>query len=285
MSRILVLAATGTVGRPLAEALTRAGHSVRAATRDPSTYEGPGEPVALDLTDPSTYAAALDGIDRVFLLAPPGHADQHALLAPFVDALPADLERAVLMTAQGVDFDDAIPFRKVELRLAATGIPSLVLRPSWFSQNFHTFWGHGVREAQILALPAADARVAFIDARDIAAAAAAALTRDDLAEAASRHEAFVLTGPEALTHAEAAAVLSQATGKTIRYVAIDDDAFRAQLAPSGLPSDYIDLLVGLFGFVRMGAAAEVNDAVERLTGAPARPVSTYAADHVDLLRR
>jgi uncharacterized protein YbjT (DUF2867 family) len=97
------------------------------------------------------------------------------------------------------------------------------------------------------------------------------------------HEAFVLTGPDALTHTEAAAILSEATGRTIRYQPIDDDAFRAQLAPSGLSSDYIELLVGLFGFLRMGAAAEVNDNVRALTGAEPKPLAAYAADHASAL--
>ena len=280
MSHILVLGATGTVGRLLTEQLVRAGHTVRAATRNPARYDGAGEPVALDLADPGTFAAALAGVERAFLLSPPGHANQFALLQPFVDALPDTVERVVLMTAQGVDADDAIPFRQLELHLAAAGRPHLVLRPSWFSQNFHSFWGHGIRTANTLALPAADARVAFIDARDIAESAAAALTRDDLADAAARHQAFILTGPEALTHAEASAVLSEALGRTIQYQSIDDDTFRAHLAPAGFPDDYVELLVGLFGFVRMGAAAEVNDHVQQLTGRSPRPLADYARDYV-----
>lgn len=283
MSTILILGATGTVGQSLTSDLAGRGHTIRAATRDVSRYAGAGEPVVLDLSDPSTFIPALEEVDRVFLLSPPGHADQHALLAPFVDALPSTLERVVLMTAQGVDADESIPFRQLELHLAATGLPHILLRPSWFAQNFHTFWGHGIRNADILALPAGDAAAAFIDARDIAASAAGALTREDLADAANAGEAFVLTGPEALTHHQAAAILSEAAGRTIRYQPIDDDAFRAQLAPSGLPADYIELLVGLFAVLRMGAAAEVNDAVRRLSGADARSLQTYAHDYADAL--
>lgn len=281
MSRILVLGATGTVGRPLTARLAQQGHAVRAATRVVEAYNGLGTPTALDLLDPSSWASALDGVERVFMLAPPGHADQYALLATFVDALPASVERVVLMTAQGVEVDDTIPFRLLELHLAASGIDHAVLRPSWFAQNFHTFWGHGVRHADTLALPAAEARVGFIDARDIAASAAAALTRDDLPSG----KAWVLTGPAALTHAEAAVVLSEATGRTIRYQPIDDAAFRAQLAPSGLPTDYIEVLVGLFAAVRAGAASVVHDSVQRLTGEAPRPLEVYARDHAEALTR
>jgi uncharacterized protein YbjT (DUF2867 family) len=278
---ILVLGATGTVGATLVRQLTSQGHRVRAATRTPSTYDGPGTPVAVDLSDPSSWDAALEGIDRLFLLSPPGHADQRALLQPFVEAALSrgGLQRIVTMTAQGVDADDSIPFRQLERFVEASGVEFVHLRPTWFAQNFHSFWGHGIREANALALPAEDAKVAFIDARDIGESAAAALTRADI----EVNRAYVLTGPKALSHAEAAAVLSDAVGRTISYTSISDDAFRQQLAPAGLPADYIELLVGLFAAVRMGVAEAVNGEVARLTGHPPRALEAYAQEHRGLL--
>lgn len=279
---ILVLGATGTVGSTLVQRLVDDGYRVRAATRAPDRYAGPGTPVALDLSDARTWAEALAGVDRLFLLSPPGHADQRALLQPFVEAAlrGGSLRRIVTMTAQGVDADDGIPFRQLERFIEASGVEFVHLRPTWFAQNFHTFWGVGIRDGGRLALPAEDAKVAFIDARDIGESAATALTRDDI----ERNRAYVLTGPRALSHAEAAAVLSEAAGNTITYTSIPDGAFREQLQPSGLPADYIELLVGLFGFVRMGVAQEVNDNVATLTGHSPRTLETYAAEHADALR-
>lgn len=276
-SSILVLGATGTVGATLVRHLAAQGHGVRAATRSPDRYDGPGTPVAVDLSNADTWSPALEGVERLFLLSPPGHADQRALLQPFVEAAlkTGTLNRIVTMTAQGVDVDDSIPFRQLERFIEASGVEFVHLRPTWFAQNFHTFWGHGIREAKALALPAEDARVAFIDARDIGESAAAALTRSDI----ETNRAYVLTGPQALTHGEAAAVLSDAVGQTIAYTSISEDAFRQQLAPSGLPADYIELLVGLFAAVRLGVAEPVNDEVERLTGHAPRSLQTYATDH------
>ena len=276
-SSILVLGATGTVGATLVHHLSAQGHRVRAATRSPDRYEGPGTPVAVDLANPATWGPALPGVDRLFLLAPPGHADQRALLQPFVEAAlqAGTLTRIVTMTAQGVDADDSIPFRQLERFVEASGVEFVHLRPTWFAQNFHTFWGHGIREANTIALPAGDAKVAFIDARDIGESAAAALTRGDI----ELNRAYELTGPQALTHAEAAAVLSEATGRTIEYTSIAEDRFRQQLAPSGLPPDYIELLVNLFAAVRMGVAEAVGGEVEALTGHAPRSLATYAAEH------
>lgn len=281
--KILVIGATGTVGSSLTAALVAQGHTPLAATRSPEahTLEG-AQAVRLDLSDPSTFAPALEGVTRLFLLVPPGHADAKSFLDPFLKVAlnSPSLERVVTMTAQGVHFDDAIPMRQIELAVEASGKPFVHLRPSWFSQNFHTFWGHGVRGADTLALPAKDATVAFIDARDIAASAAGALTRDDI----TLNTAYELTGPEALTHAQAAAILSEATGRQITYQDISEDAFRAQLKPSGMPDDYIELLVNLFGAVRQGVASGVNDHVERLSGQPARALSVYAHDYRDALK-
>ena len=275
---ILVLGATGTVGAELTARLVEAGDSVKAATRTPNSYEGPGHATHLDLGDPSTYASALEGVERLFVLSPPGYADQLALLQPFLEVALAgrgSIERVVTMTAQGVEVSDEIPFRKLELYIERHEVPFVHLRPSWFAQNFHTFWGHGVREHDVIALPADDAKVAFIDARDIAAAAVGALTRSDI----ETNRAYVLTGPEAIDHAQAADVLAEATGRAITYQRIDDDAFRAQLAPSGLPPDYIELLVGLFASVKMGGAAQTTDHVRVLTGEDPRQLAAYAKDY------
>lgn len=284
MTTILVIGSTGTVGTPLTEALVAQGHTVRAATRSADHHPVAGaEPVRFDVQDPETFAPALEGVTRLFLMVPPGHADAYAALAPFLQVALArpEIERVVTMTAQGVDAADEIPMRRVELAVEASGKAFVHLRPSWFSQNFHLFWGHGIVAADALTLPAEDALVGFIDARDIAASAAAALTRDDV----TLGRAYVLTGPEAITHAQAAAILSEAQGRTITYTSIDDDAFRAMLAPSGLPADYIELLVGLFSFVRMGAASQLTDDVEALTGAAPRPLTAYAHDYREALAR
>ena len=278
MSHILVLGSTGTVGAHLSHLLVSQGHRVKGATRSDTAHSVDGvDGVRFDFADPDTFATALKGVDGLFVLSPGGHADAYSLIKPFLDAASqsSSLKRIVTMTAQGVDFSDEIPLRKLELAVEATGKTFVHLRPSWFNQNFHTYWGHGIREYDAITLPAEDAKVAFIDARDIAASAAAALTRDDI----ELNRAYVLTGPEALSHGEAAGILSEVLRRDITYTSIDDEAFRAQLQPSGLPQDYIELLVNLFAAVRMGTAAGVVDSVETLTGEPHRTLMHYAKDH------
>ncbi|NMN57911.1 uncharacterized protein YbjT (DUF2867 family) [Xanthobacter sp. SG618] len=270
--QILVFAANGNVGQPLVQALLAKGEQVKAASRTGKAVGG-AQGVAIDMDDPSTFATAFAGVDRLFLLAPTGSLDITGRLLPVIEAAAARKVKVVLMTALGVDADDAIPYRQVELALERSGTPFVILRPNWFADNFHTFWKAGI-EHGVIALPAAEGKTSFIDARDIAESAAAALTTDRF-----DGRAFNLTGPEALTYGEAAAILSSVTGKPIAYTAVNDDAFVGILTGAGVPEPYARFLATLFHPVREGWTARVTGDVETLTGHAPRALSTYAQDN------
>ncbi len=275
--KIWVSGATGTVGGEVVRTLLKQGGvEVLAATRRPS--DAPALPnvrwVGVDQAG-GAKPALLEGVDAAFLNSPPGYADQYAVLSPWIRAATqAGVGRVVLLSAQGVDAHESIPFRRAELELEASGLRHHILRPSWFMQNFHTFWGEGVRRSGVLEVPGGDARVGFIDARDIADVAAKLLMND-----AGANGTHVLTGAEALTHAEAATVLSRETGHTIRYVDAVPAAFEATLVGAGLPQDYATLLVNLFAAVRAGAAATPTRDVLTLLGRPPRTLAGYARDY------
>lgn len=276
MPKTLIIGATGTVGSELARLLAAAGHQIVAASRNPAVQPAwPGVAwVGLDLATGEGLDAAFAGVERAFLLSPPGHADQFAVLAPLIEAAKRHgLEKVVLMTAQGVDANDAIPFRRAELALEASGVPHAIIRPSWFMQNFNTFWVGAIQQRDAVAVPAGDAPSGFIDARDIAAVAAALLQRD------GTDGAFVLTGPEALTHDEVAAKLTAVAGRPIRYEDVDPAAFVQGLAAAGLPADYAALMGELYAGVRAGWAAGLTDDVERVLGRKPAGFDRYAQDH------
>lgn len=275
--QVLVLAANGNVGRPLVRTLLARGEKVKAATRSGAAIEGaPG--VAFDFDSPTTFEAAFAGVDRLFVLAPTGSLDVAARLLPVVAAAAAHKVKVVLMTALGVDADDAIPYRQVELALERSGTPFVIVRPNWFADNFQTFWKAGIDHGQI-ALPAAQGKTSFIDTRDIAESVAAALTSDRF-----DGRAFNLTGPVALDYGEAAAVLSRVTGKPITYTPVDDDTFVGILTDAGVPEPYARFLASLFHPVREGWTAGVTGDVETLTGHPPRALETYAQDNAARLK-
>lgn len=271
---ILVIGGTGNVGAALVQELVAKGETVRVGTRRPEKVAVAGaRAVLVDLDKPETLGPALEGVDRLFVLAPAGEADHVRLLAPVVDAAAERGVKVVLQTAIGVEADDNIPFRQVELRLEKSGVPYVILRPNWFSDNFESYWGHDVLAGEIR-VPAGEGKSSFIDSRDIAAAAAVALTTDKF-----DGQAFALTGPEALSYGEAAALISKAAGRNVAYRSVDDAEFVPALVSAGLTQDYAQMLAAIFYPVREGWTAATTDAVEKLTGKKPRTLAAYVAEN------
>jgi uncharacterized protein YbjT (DUF2867 family) len=272
MSRILVVGASGTVGSELSRLLAAQGEPVvKATSRKPEA----ADQVQVDLVSQSGLKPAFTGVDRAFFLAPPGHANQEALLAPLIDeAKQRGLKKVVLMTAMGANADENAPMRKAERRLEASGLAFNIIRPNWFMQNFNTFWLHGIQTSGQILLPVGSAKGSFIDARDIAAVAARLLTSDLFA-----NQEFDLTGRRALDHVEAATILTRSTGKPITFTDITPEAMLQGLLGAGLPKDYAEFLVLILGYFKAGYAERTTDAVQQITGRAPRTFEAYAKDY------
>jgi uncharacterized protein YbjT (DUF2867 family) len=271
MPTTLVIGATGHIGGELTRLLQAAGHTVRQATR---TARARGQ-VALDLATGAGLDAAFDGVQSAFLMAPPGHAQQHLLLNPAIDAAKrAGVQHVVLLSAMGANADPSAPMRQAELHLEQSGLAWNTLRPNWFMQNFHTFWLPAIQATGNILLPVGNARGSFIDTRDIAAVAAALLTANTL-----RNQDFDLTGPEALDHDAVARILTGAAGRTIGYQDIPPDAMRSALLDAGLPADYTEFMLLILGYFKAGYSERTTNAVQQITGRAPRTLAQYAADH------
>jgi uncharacterized protein YbjT (DUF2867 family) len=275
--KILVIGSTGTIGTPLVKALLAKGEKVKAASRTGNAADG-AEGVRFDYTDASTYANAFDGVDRLFLILAGGRLDTIDALTPVVEEAARRKVKIVFLSVFGVDADDSIPYRQVELKIIASGVPYVILRPTWFADNFHSYWKAGIEHGEI-AVPAGEGKTSFIDVRDIAGSAAAALTTD-----AFDGKAFNLTGPRAIGYGEAAAIISQAISKPVSYSPVSDEVFIGILTGAGVPQDYASFLASIFHPVREGWTSAVTGDVETLTGHAPRSLETYVADHVDVLK-
>lgn len=273
MSRTLVIGANGTVGSELVRLLRAAGQNVVKATS--RAVADPATEVHLNLATGAGLATALQGISKLFVLSPPGYANQDELINPVIDAAQAQgVHKIVLMTAMGANADDNTPLRKAELHLERSGLAYNIIRPNWFMQNFHTFWIQGILQHGKILLPVGDAKGSFIDARDIAAVAARLLGTD-----AFNQRDFDLTGSVALNHDEVARILSSATGQTITYQDISEGEMRSALLQAGLPPAYTELLLVILGYFKAGYAQQTTDAVQTLLGRPAIRLEQYAADY------
>ncbi|MDO0926392.1 NAD(P)H-binding protein [Streptomyces sp. TG1A-8] len=261
----LVVGATGTTGSRTAARLLAAGHRVRAASRRGTPVPG-AQAVRFDWYDPAGFDDALTGTDRLYLVPPVGDPDPAAAMLPFLErARGLGVRRAVLLSSS------AVPEGGPAVGAVHRALPGLfdewaVLRPSWFMQNFTGGHLHAVsvREHGAFATAAGDGRVGFVDADDIAAVAVRALTD----ERAPRTD-LVLTGPEALSHDDVAAILGEVTGRPVTHLRLTREQLRDRLAEAaGLPPKFAALLADLDGTIAERAEDRVTDTVHRLTGRP-----------------
>jgi len=276
MKKYLVIGASGTIGSRIVQSLVRDGFDVRATThRKAAVGRKDGvERVYLDLATGEGITQAFDGVERAFLLAPPGYADHYKLLAPLVaEAARRKLDKVVLMTAMGANAADT-PFRRVEQDLEKSGLRYNIIRPNWFMQNFTTFWLAGIREHGKIQLPVGTAKTSFIDAGDIADVATRLLVADGV-----DNRDFDLTGPAAIDHDEVARILSQATGRTIAYEEIEPGVLRKGLLAGGVPADYTEFLLAILGFLKQGYAERTTTSVRELIGREPVPFERFARDH------
>src|SRR5680860_1836247 len=137
MSRILVTGATGFIGRRLVPVLLDGGHEVRAMTRRPESYDGPGEPVAGDVNDRDSLTGPLEGVDVAYYLI-------HSLDDADFERKDAEAARAFVSVAQAQGVQQIVYLgglggggalsahlrsrREVESLLAGSGVPLTVLR-------------------------------------------------------------------------------------------------------------------------------------------------------------
>jgi len=279
---ILVTGSSGTIGSEVLKELTAAGQSVRAAyrTRPPSA---PGVQAArLDLATGEGLDAAVAGADAVFLLVG-AVADQTAAELRVVEAAKrARVKRLVKLSVLGAEteaYSFAKIHRPVERAIEASGIPYTLLRPGSFMQNFVTYYGESIRQQNAFYLPCGNTREAHVDARDIARVAARALT-------STGHEgkAYVLTGPELLTYAEAAAKLSAVLGRTITYVDMSETDYKKLMADVGVPADYVDQLLELYRFIRSHGGV-TSPAIKDVTGREPISFDQFARDHADAWKK
>jgi uncharacterized protein YbjT (DUF2867 family) len=121
-------------------------------------------------------------------------------------------------------------------------------------------------------VPTGDGAEAFIDVEDIAAVAVETLTDP---QAHNRAE-YSLTGPEAISVADAAAAISDATGRTITHIDLDRDAWIAGAIANGIPAEYGAVLRRLTETVASGHGSRPNDTVEKITGTAPRSFTEFA---------
>jgi uncharacterized protein YbjT (DUF2867 family) len=281
---ILVTGSSGTVGTELLRQLTAQGAKVRAAYRSRRPSVHGVEPARIDLATGEGLDAALAGCDVVFLLTGELTDQTLAELRAVERASRAGVRRIVKLSVWGAETDSysfARIHRPVERAIESSGMGYTLLRPNSFMQNFVTYEGQTIRSQGAFHLPCRDARVAHVDARDIAAVATRALLAPG-----GEHEgkAYGLSGPEALTFEECASKLSAAAGRPVRYVDVSEQEFRRSMTDAGAPGGTIEAMIELYRYYVAGKAGRVTTAVGDVTGRAPITFDQFARDYAEALR-
>jgi uncharacterized protein YbjT (DUF2867 family) len=278
--RFLVTGATGNVGREVVRALLARGREVRAAVSRPEEAVEGAEAVKFDLRDKGTWGAALEGCAGVFLMRPPPISDVEQTLNPFADAargLPV-----VFLSVAGAGENKIIPHYKVERHLERRSGAYTLLRPGFFAQNLQDAYRRDIAEDDRIYVPAGAGRAAFVDVRDVAALAAEALCEPQV----HAGQAYTLTGPEAVSFEQAAAWLSEALGRPIRYERASVAGYVHHLRTRrGMAMAQIAVQTILHVGLRFGQAETVDPTLERLLGRPTGTLKRYIKDHVAVWAR
>ena len=282
---VLVTGATGQVARVVATTLLDQGVHVRALSRDAhrarQVLGDRAEVVAGDWTrDQQLLDRAVSGVDRVFL-AMGTVPDQDVVENLVVDAAAAAGRPHVVKLAtigsdlpveRLGDYQVARWHAAVERNLHRAGLPTTVLRPNAFMTNLFAL-AEGVQDGVVYS-SAGDGRVSMVDPRDVAAVAAALLTRP------VEPGDYLLTGPEALSYTELADGFTRVLDRPVTYVPIDDDAFRQALRGVGLPDWLAEIYVQGNVLARRDEFGPVApDQVQELTGRPRRSVEDWLREN------
>lgn len=285
---ILITDGTDLLGRALVAALADDDLPVRVLVRSPGEARALAstrvEPIEGCVRDPAVLDRALDAVEHVVLLSPPAP-DQVMLHGSVIEAAeragrPIRLLFVLMMGA--LPADAPVPMARwhavTEAQIRSSGLPATTLRPQLLMQHLGRA-AAGIRDDGMICGAFGPARVPHVDARDVAAVARAVLTAPGHAG-----QSYVLTGPQALSYSEIAAIVAEEVGRPVRYVDMAVEAYHEYLVGGGVPHWWADNLAALARLFRTGPAWPVTAAVAELTGRPARTLRQFVREHAAAFR-
>lgn len=257
----LVIGANGKTGRRVVERLEARGVPTRLGSRSAD--------IPFDWENQDTWGPALQDVQTAYVtyfpdLAVPAAPDAIRALCHL--AVVRGVKKIVLLSGRGED-----EAQRCERIVQDCGTDWTIVRSSWFNQNFSENFMVEPLQAGVLALPSGDVKEPFIDAGDIADVAVAALT-----EEGHSGQVYEVTGPRAISFAEAVTEIAKAAGRDIRYVQVPTDEYTRDMTEHGVPDDVVELTQYLFETVLDGRNTKVMDGVQRALGRPPQDFADYA---------
>ncbi|MBG0855173.1 NAD(P)H-binding protein [Streptomyces spinoverrucosus] len=278
---IVVIGASGNVGRPLVAGLAAQGRKTTAVTRGRLPYALPegARHIRADLAAPESLRPALEGAEALFVLV------AGALLTggtPAEDLLgmaeAAGVRRVVLLSSQVTGTRPEVAsharLREFEAAVRAWGGEWTILRPAGFASNAYA-WAETVRADRTVIAPFGDVALPVVDPVDIAEVASVVLREDG-----HGGRTYELTGPTAISPCRQAEVLGEALGAPLRFIELTREQARVRMAQF-MPEAVVEGTLDVLG-EPLPAERRVSPDVRSLLGRPATTFDDWAARNVKI---
>jgi len=263
----LITGASGTMGKAVLNEVAKSGAEhcamYRSSTDADKAPAGTSTVIA-DFSKKDTLPPALEGVHSVYLVCSP-FPQLIELEWNMIDAcVAAGVGHIVLNSAMGArEWRKSFPswHRRVEDKLKSTKVSFTILRPNSFHQNVLTYFAPSIRTQGVFHSSLGNARVSFLDVRDIAVVAAKSLSGGE-----HSGKTYELNGPEALTYSELAAKIAKHSGRDVQYVDIPAEKQREAMLGQGMPEWQADALLDLHAYYIKGKGCKIDGHLEQLVG-------------------
>lgn len=284
---ILITAASGQLGRLVVDALLARGAApadLVATARDTSKLDELAargiRTVELDYARPETIAPALDGVDTVLLVSGSEPGNRVALHQNVIDAAKAAGVSKLVYTsaprATTADFVLAPDHKATEEAIAASGVPAVIVRHNWYTENYTADVARAASTG-VIAASVADGRVASATRADFAEGDAVVLLEDG-----HIGQVYEFGGDVAWNYDELAAAAGEILGRSVAYTPLTTDEHVAALESFGLDAGTAGFVAGIDTGIRNGLLAEADGTLSRLIGRPTTSLVDGLRAAVDL---
>lgn len=283
MKTVLVTGLRGKTGRQVTRALVRRERvAVRGAGRNLTDLGIPGVTVSrFDWAEPASWPEVVADVQAIYLVKPKT-ADPAGTVASFLRSVRS-VERVVLLSEiDAGNRDEETDERKVERVIESLPIAWTILRPNWFMQNFAepSFFLEAVRDAGELTVPTGGQSTSFVDTRDIAEVATAALL-----DSGHAGRSYTLTGPQALSWAQVTGLLGKTAGHHVRHVDPPLSDYLRARSDKGAAKAAVDYYERIYTSIQQGRTSIISSDVEQVTRHSPRTFSAFVEENKNVWRR
>ncbi|PFG12409.1 SDR family oxidoreductase [Bacillus sp. es.036] len=276
---ILVTGFNGKVGLEVAKKLKEMNVAMKCAVRNvvkaASRFGDHYHFVELNFSDSNTFDLALEGVEQVFLIYPPGG---DMKFEKFLQtAKEKSVQQIVYLSVKDVQYLPFIHHFKNEKMIKKLGIPYTFIRAGYFMQNLNDFLGDELRVRHRIFVPAGKGKTSFVDTRDLAEVASMVLTHPE----DHQNKNYVITGDQALDFFDVAKRMTDVLQVEIHYTNPTVKEFKEFMLKKGVEKEFIDVVVGIHFPTKLGLAKGITNEYEKVTNKKPRRMEGYINDYKD----